>query len=115
MANPNTKPIRDQNDRFRSGDTSVPGQIVITQGVNSLIDETLEKGAALARIIQNFDEFETDNDPHGEHDFGAFDFEGQKCFWKIDLYDKSYSAGSEEPSDLAKTNRVLTVMLASEY
>jgi hypothetical protein len=24
-----------------------------------------------------------DNDPHGEHDFGAFDHAGERIFWKI--------------------------------
>ncbi len=115
MGNPNTQKIREQNDRFRAGDTTIPGQIVITHGINSLVNDVRETGASLAEIIKEFDTFDRENDPHNEHDFGAFDFKGQRCFWKIDLYDTSYSAGSEEPSDLSKTNRVLTVMLANEY
>ena len=62
-----------------------------------------------------FDAFTEDNDPHGEHDFGAFDHAGHRIFWKIDYYDQSLEFGSENPADPAKTTRVLTIMLADEY
>jgi hypothetical protein len=65
--------------------------------------------------IKSFDDFSTDNDPNGEHDFGSLDFAGTRLFWKIDLYDETYSYGSPEPTDLAKTRRVLTIMLPQEY
>ena len=61
------------------------------------------------------DAFCEDNDPYGEHDFGAFEVEGEKLFWKIDYYDKALEHGSEDPADPTRTTRVLTVMLASEY
>jgi hypothetical protein len=50
-----------------------------------------------------------DNDPHGEHDFGAFDIEGAgTIFWKIDYYaDKSCATGSENPADPAQSFRIL--------
>ena len=38
-----------------------------------------------------------------------------KIIWKIDYYDKEYEYASEDPADITKTNRVLTVMLADEY
>jgi hypothetical protein len=71
-------------------------------------------------VAAAFDSFTEDNDPHGEHDFGAFEHEGRKIFWKIDYYDRSsfgtgHDMGSEDPSDPAMTLRVLTIMLASEY
>ena len=55
------------------------------------------------------------NDPYGEHDFGSFDYNGEKIYWKIDYYDKSYQYLSENPANPDITNRVLTVMLAEEY
>ena len=47
--------------------------------------------------------------------FGVIDFHGETLFWKIDAFDPSYSMGSDDPTDLAKTHRVLTIMLASEW
>lgn len=69
----------------------------------------------LYRIISRYDDFTPDNDPYHERDFGAFDFCGERCFWKLDYYDHSLEYHSEDPTDPAKTRRVLTVMLASEY
>jgi Protein of unknown function (DUF3768) len=40
---------------------------------------------------------------------------GERIFWKIDYYDENLEHGSEDPSDLFKTTRVLTIMLAGEY
>ncbi|WP_370278577.1 DUF3768 domain-containing protein [Pontibacterium sp.] len=64
--------------------------------------------------VQNA-EISEGNDPYGEHDFGAFEHKGAKCYWKFDYYDKLKARGSEDPADLDLTLRVLTIMLASEY
>jgi hypothetical protein len=61
--------------------------------------------------VETFDVF----DPYGEHDFGAFEHNGQRIFWKIDYYGLTMTNGSEDPSDPKHTVRMLTVMLASEY
>ena len=111
--------IAEQNDRFRTtwgADHSVPGQIVFTRGVADL--SPVAKAIIMQRV-QNFSEFTRDNDPYGDHTFGAFEFEvagnSYKIFWKIDLYDTAYNMGSENPSDVNVTRRVLTVLHASEY
>jgi hypothetical protein len=59
--------------------------------------------------------FSPDNDPYGEHDFGAFCEGRDRCFWKIDYYDFTMTAGSPDPTDPQKTTRVLTILLATEY
>lgn len=102
--------IRDLNDLLRQ--TGLGGTILVTAGVRAL------GGAALAETmaaIMTFDAFDEDNDPHGEHDFGAFEIAGERLFWKIDYYDLTLTAGSEDPSDPRRTSRVLTIMLAEEY
>jgi Protein of unknown function (DUF3768) len=65
--------------------------------------------------VQRFDSFNADNDPHGEHDFGAFELAGQRLFFKIDTYDLELSHGSDDPANPNVTRRVITIMLAEEY
>ena len=84
----------------------------MTAGLNAKGSEFV--GKALVRVMA-FDDFNADNDPHGEHDFGSFELEGEKLFWKIDYFDLAAEFGSEDPTDPKKTLRVLTVMLAEEY
>lgn len=115
MSDDKNRQIRDQNDRFRKGDLKIPGTQVITRGIVDLLGGDLARQAELIRAVATFDDFDTDNDPWGQHDFAAFDYMGERCNWKIDLYDKSYRFGTEDPANLNKTNRVLTIMLASEY
>ncbi len=110
-----TAKIRTLNDRFRKGDPGVPGQILLTRGIVDLIDGSLSAQALLAGIIRGYDAFTTENDPHQEHDFGAFVFCDQKCFWKIDIYDTTLKMAPLDPTDTGLSRRVLTVMLAEEY
>jgi len=65
--------------------------------------------------VQGFNDFNPDNDPYSEHDFGAFKLEGKRICWRIDYYDSTFTWGSEHPEDPAQTVRVLTVMLVEEY
>ena len=98
------------NDAFRR--TFARGKVVMTAGVYALPD--MVKAAALHKAA-TFDEFTEANDPYGEHDFGSFELCGRKFFWEIEYYDRAMEYKSEDPSDPAKTTRVMTVMLASEY
>lgn len=107
--------IRAHNDQFRHGHGGIQGMITITSGVAALLDEHGSDPLAVIHAVQAFDTFTEDNDPHGEHDFGAFEFFGQKCFWKIDLYNQALDAFTPDPTDPQRTHRVLTILLASEY
>ncbi len=70
----------------------------------------------LLRHVQR-SEFTSANDPQGERDFGSFEYEGHKVFWKIDVYenDGSFQWGAARPWDETSSFRVLTIMLASDY
>ena len=98
------------NDAFRRSFSR--GRVMMTASVDALPD--CVKANALLKVA-TFDEFTKDNDPHGEHDLGAFELVGRKFFWKIDYYDKQCEYGSEDPADPDKTIRVLTLMLAEDY
>jgi Protein of unknown function (DUF3768) len=74
-----------------------------------------ERQLKILEAVASFDRFDEDNDPYGEHDFGALEVEGERLFFKIDYFDQSLSAHSPDPSDETVTKRVLTIMLAEEY
>lgn len=106
-----TARIRALNDALRRGEC-VNGRVLITSGVQ----ERGKKFVAWAiEAVARFDAFTPDNDPHLEHDFGAFEIESEKLFFKVDYYDLAMMAHSPDAADPAVTNRVLTIMLASEY
>ena len=84
----------------------------MTRGIQDLGQEGVQKVLA---AVRNADHFDPDNDPYGEHDFGAVVVDGIKCFWKIDYYDNDLKYHSPDKSYSTVTQRVLTVMLAEEY
>ena len=85
---------------------------MVTSGVAAL-SETERTGVIAA--VRTFTGFDADNDPYGEHDFGAVEIGEVRCFWKIDYYDRDLQFASPDPTDPAVTVRVLTIMLAEEY
>jgi hypothetical protein len=86
--------------------------VLITAGVEAMPDE---QRRSLLTKVRAFDTFTEDNDPHGEHDFGAVDEDGVRFLWKVDHYDRAIEFGSPDPADPAVTTRVLTIMRADEY
>jgi hypothetical protein len=105
-----TDRIRALNDELRQ--YLVGGGAVMTAGIAALGSEAVLR---LVNTIAVFDDFCTANDPHDEHDFGMFDFEGAKVIFKIDYYDSAMMGHSPNPADPAVTERVITLMLAEEY
>ena len=101
---------------------------VATVGVRSLPDADQSR---VREMIETYDAFDEDSDPHGERDFGAIyqlacgrwtterpkvrDDERERVFWKLDYYDRDLQFGSDDPANPAITRRVLTIMLADEY
>lgn len=107
---PDSEEIAALNDRARQTFTGC--RVAITQGIQALGDDALR---AILREVQLFNDFTTDNDPYGEHDFGSFTYVGHQVFWKFDYFDVDLSMASPDPTDPTVTVRVLTVMLAEEY
>jgi major membrane immunogen (membrane-anchored lipoprotein) len=99
------------NDRARAA-MGLACRLVQTAGISALPSRDQSK---IREKVETFNAFTPDDDPYGEHDFGAFDHRGEKIFWKIDYYNKDLRFGSEDPADASKTTRVLTIMLAKEY
>ena len=115
MSSSTVQRIARLNDQFRLAEPGMPGKTVLTAGIVNLLNQQEIPLPKLALLVANYSDFTEHNDPHGEHDFGAFELGGAKCFWKIEAYDLSYEMASDDPTDLAKTNRVLTIMLAEEW
>ena len=65
--------------------------------------------------MRTFTEFNAENDPLGEHDFGTIELDGETYFFKIDYYSPDMQGGSEDPSSPEQTVRVMTIMRADEY
>lgn len=105
-----TARIRELNDAFRS--TFGGGRVMLTSGFNALPDTV--KGQVIGRI-KTFADFDPGNDPYQEHDFVSFEIGGQRIFAKIDYYARDLRSGADDPSDPARTTRVMTIMLADEY
>lgn len=91
------------NDKFRRVE-----MMSVSQGVFNLHDVL-----GLIRAVREYNDFNEDNDPYGEHDFGSLSWEGEKIFWKIDYYDPAFRAWADPLSD--ECERVLTVYLAEEH
>jgi hypothetical protein len=107
---PDPAQIRALNDAFRT--SFVGGVVLLTAGVEAL---PADLKARVLKKVRDFSDFDEGNDPHAEHDFGAFELSNERFFFKLDYYDRDMTYGSPDPTDPAKTTRVLTVMFASEY
>ncbi|WP_441228146.1 DUF3768 domain-containing protein [Tardiphaga sp. 20_F10_N6_6] len=106
--------IRELNDAFRHKlpRTSKGYRLNLTAGVASL---GATQVAQLLLSVRSFAEFSPENDPHGEHDFGAVNQNSNRFIWKIDSFDQWVLFGSPDPTAPSLTTRVLTIMRADEY
>ena len=105
-----TARIRALNDELRQNFAG--GAAVMTSGIAALGAEAVTR---IVKTIAVFDDFCHANDPHEEHDFGAFDADDHRVFFKIDYFDESLTYHSLDPADPSVTKRVITIMLAEEY
>ena len=107
---PRAEVIARLNDQLRK--TCEGGTVVITQSVRCLDGfNAFELVTALA----SYDQFDADNDPHGERDFGDLTLFDTDLLWKIDYYDPDLKFGSDDPANADITHRVLTIMTAADW
>lgn len=105
-----TARIRELNDLLRQERSW--GIMCVSDGVVALGYEVF---CEIRERVKAFEAFTPANDPYDEHDFGNLVHNGHEVFWKIDYYDKSNTYASPDPTDPSVTNRIITIMLASEY
>jgi hypothetical protein len=86
-----TARIAHLNDLCRTA-MGVASHLVQAAGINSL---PAAVQSAIRDRVERFAEFTPDNDPYGEHDFGAFEHAGERIFWKIDYYNPTLDGGSD--------------------
>ena len=98
------------NDHFRF--TGEDGWVFLSAGVSAFPVPIKD---AIVQAVRHFDAFTPDNDPYGEHDFGALILEQHKIAWKITYYRRDHSKADTDPADPATTKRVMTIMLPEEY
>ena len=112
--------IRAINDAMR-GELFTPkgGMCTVTRGIHNL---PADAKARVLLAVKTYNDFNADNDPHGEHDFGVVELAGiPKVFWKIDYYENAKmdfnpdSTFGEKAEDFINAYRLLTIMLADEY
>ena len=96
--------ITQKNDLMRK--TFIGCKVLLTQGISALEDKRKSK---VIEAVQNFNDFNENNDPHKEHDFGKIVVDGEEYLWKFDYYDDEYKYFKEDG------NRVLIIMRADEY
>ena len=99
--------LNDELRRFGRG-----GRIMITPGIQALGAEGI---ARVLAAVAAFNAFTGDNDPYCEHDCAILRVDGIEVLFKIEYYNCDLVYHSPDPSDPTVTQRVMVVMLASEY
>lgn len=107
---PEKERIRVWNDLLRQNHRG--GRVLLTRGIAALDAATQAK---IVKAVALFDQFTTDNDPHGEHDCAILSVEGHRIMFKIDYFDPTLTYASEDPADPKLTARVMTIMCTEEY
>ncbi|WP_298938338.1 DUF3768 domain-containing protein [uncultured Ruegeria sp.] len=105
--------LAEQNDAFRKRESAGgSGQWVFTTAIDNEGPTFLQ---ACLEAVQVYDDFTEENDPQGTHEMGFMEVMGKKVWWKIDLYNRTFDGGAENPTSLADTRRVLTILFPSDY
>lgn len=120
MMTDRTKLIAYLNDQFREGQSlfirlGAPkidtGKYVESDGIREL--KSMQQLGIFAKT-RDFGRYKDNVFLNKEHDKGQFYFDeiDRDIIWSIDYYDNEYRYPSQDPTDLSKTKRVITVMFA---
>lgn len=112
--------IQEKNDQIRKNlvldltkRSKTPHKLFLSENVHFLAQNDLPAFTALLRKLVTFTDFQENNDPHAEHDFGKLEVNGKDYFFKFDYYNQDLTEwGNPKEND---TVHVLTLMEASEY
>lgn len=114
-----TATIAAQNDQFRQTICNNPanpgplqGQVFVTPGIDGEGQDFVMEAIT---AVGAYDSFTVDADPYGLHEMGVITIHEKRVWWRIDLYDRNYEYGAENPIDPEETRRVLTILFPSEY
>ena len=94
--------LNDEHRRSMQGCTVTKGIVAMGSAANEVFVG-----------VRDYTDFNEDNEPYGERDFGSLKVAGEKIFWKIDYYDEDLSNWCDPLSP--DCHRVLTIMRADEY
>jgi hypothetical protein len=111
---PSTTMTKRLNDQLRREGSPELGKVVCTREVSLLPQKQMN---ILIHAVRTFDDFNEDNDPYDEHDYGSIVINEDTFIWKIDYYDSKYEMGVDESirNNTDACKRVLTIMYAHEY
>jgi hypothetical protein len=99
---PTKQRIAELNDLCRKA-MGLAGRVFQTQGIAAL---PLPVQSAIREKVELFDSFTEENDPHGEHDFGAFEHEGARILSRFKRsHNRRSSQNSRRDSSRAPTHR----------
>jgi hypothetical protein len=103
-----SKDIAKKNDLLRT--TFMTGRIVLTLAVRESVDRE-----EVITAVREFNDFNGNNDPHGEHDCGVVKVSGNNYIFKVDYYNSDYTMGVDPYDESEDVRRVLTIMRSDEY
>ena len=112
--------IADKNDQIRktialdlAKRSKTPHKLFLSENVAFMAQNNFEDFTRLLRAFSAYSDFQKENDPYGEHDFGKIDQDGKVYFFKIDYLDQDLTFWADPKEN--DTVHVITLMEASEY
>ena len=98
QTDPTTRRIAELNDLCRKA-FGLAGRVFQTEGITALPQRDQ---SAIREKVELFDSFTEDNDPHGEHDFGAFEHEGSASFGRSTTTPPTWNTAARTPPILSR-------------